>query len=185
MILPSPSIAKDAARASKRIHTEQFHGMSAQTLTNLLGFSGFRVTHFYMESQGGVACFHLLCEHEHDCALCPCCLQPSVSGYDRKNRSVRHLDIFGKRTIIHFTMRRFDCLVCGKPFSEQLSWVDPKRHQTRAYEDYIYQRIQKTPRKHVALQEGLSESTVLDIFKKSQRTTTKGRSRPGTSIGHR
>lgn len=169
MVLPSPSIAKDAARASKRIHPQQFHPLTAETLTDLLGFSGIRVTHFYLESQEGVEYLHLLCGHEHDCALCPRCLQPWVSGYDQKERSVRHLDIFGKRTIIHFSMRRFDCLVCGKPFSEQLSWVDPKRHQTRAYEAYIYQRIQKTPRKHAALQEGLSESTVLDIFKKKAK----------------
>ena len=72
--------------------------------------------------------------------------------------------------------RRFECNVCGKPFTEQLNWLEPKRRQTIPFENYIYQRVLKTPRKHVALQEGLSESTVLKIFKqqakKAMRTTS-------------
>ena len=54
-----------------------------------------------------------------------------------------------------------------------MKWIDAQRRQTRAYETYIYQRVQKTPRKHVALQEGLSESTVLDIFKKWAKQTVR------------
>jgi transposase len=58
---------------------------------------------------------------------------------------VRHLDVFGMRTIIHFDKRRFDCEVCGQPFSELLSWIAPKRRQTRAYEEQIYEQIKKRP----------------------------------------
>jgi transposase len=45
-------------------------------------------------------------------------------------------------------------------------WLDAQRRQTRAYEEHLYQRVRKTPRNQVAVEEGLSESTVLDIFKK-------------------
>jgi transposase len=80
------------------------------------------------------------------------------------------------RTFVHFAQRRFECVVCGEPFTENLAWIDPKRRQTRAFEEYIYQRTQKTPRKHVALQEGLSESTVKDIFKKWAKEQTRHQS---------
>jgi len=172
--LPAPKPDKDAAKAAKRIHQDFFQPVTAQTLTGLLGFPGIEVTHFFIEEQDGIQYLHLNCDHQHDVAMCPRCQQPAHSGYDHKERSVRHLDVFGMRTIIHFDQRRFDCEVCGKPFSEILNWIDPKRRQTRAYEDHIFQQVKKTPRKHVALKEGLSESTVLDIFKKKVKEERRG-----------
>ena len=172
--LPPPKPDKDAAKAAKRIHQDFFRPITSQTLTELLGFPGIEVTHFFIEEQGGIQYLHLDCDHQHDVAICPRCQQPAHSGYDHKRRSVRHLDMFGMRTIIHYDQRRFDCEVCGKPFSEILNWIDPKRRQTRDYEDHIFQQVKKTPRKHVALKEGLSESTVLDIFKKKVKEERRG-----------
>jgi len=143
--LPPPKIAKDAAKASKRIHQENFQPIVPQTLTQLLGFPNMEVTHFYIEEQEGSQYLHLVCDHQQDVALCPRCQQAATSGYDHKTRSVRHLDVFGMRTIIHFEKRRFDCEVCGTPFSELLSWIEPKRRQTRAYEQQIYERVKKRP----------------------------------------
>ncbi len=165
--LPPPKPSKDAAQAVKRIHQDFFRPMTVQTLTEILGFTSMEVTQFFIEEQEGIQYLHLACKHQHDVALCPRCQQAASRGYDHKKRSVRHLEVFGMRTIIHFDKRRFDCEVCGQPFSEILNWIDPKRRQTRAYEKYIFQQVKnKTPRKHIALQEGLSETTVLDIFKK-------------------
>ena len=173
--LPPPKPSKDAAKAAKRIHQDFFRPITARTLTELLGFAGMEVTQFFIEEQDGVQYLHLGCEHQHDVAICPRCQQAAPSGYDHKERSVRHLDVFGMRTIIHFEMRRFDCEVCGKPFSEILNWIAPKRRQTREYEEHIFQQVKnKTPRKHVALQEGLSEATVLDIFKKKVKEERRG-----------
>lgn len=172
--LPPPKIAKDAAKAITRIHLDFFQPITPQTLTQLLGFQGLEVTHFYIEDQDGTQFLHLACQHQHDVAVCPRCQQPALSGYDHKGRSVRHLDVFGMRTIIHFDKRRFDCEVCGQPFSEILSWIDPKRRQTRDYEVHIYEQVKKTPRKQVAQQEGLSETTVLEIFKKKAKEQQRG-----------
>ena len=172
-LLPAPKIANDAARASKRIGPEFFQPTSPDALSTLLELPGLTVTHFYVEEQDTTRYLHISCEHQHDIALCPHCQQPTDSGYENKKRSVRHLDMFGMRSIIHFVQRRFDCLVCGKPFTEQLPWIEPKRRQTGAFEDYIYERVQKTPRKHVALQEGLDESTVLDIFKRKAKESRR------------
>jgi transposase len=172
--LPPPKLAKDAAKASQRIHPDFFQPITRQTLTQLLGLPGMVVTHFFVEEQKGHPYLHLACDHHHNVAVCPRCQQAAGSGYDHKERSVRHLDVFGMRTIIHFDKRRFDCEVCGQPFSEILSWIEPKRRQTRAYEAHIYEQAKKTPRKQVALQEGLPEATVLDIFKKKAREKQRG-----------
>ena len=169
LLLPAPKIAKDAAKAVKRINYSHFLSITKESLNTFLDLPGINVTHCHIENQEGKQYLHLSCEHEHDIAICPTCQQPCFSGYDTKARSVRHLDLFGMATILHFPQRRFGCSVCGKPFTEQLQWIDKKRRQTRAFEDHIYERVKKTPRKHVVAQEGLDESTVLDIFKKKAR----------------
>jgi len=149
------------------VHHLNIETVKVETLSELLGLPGMRVTRFAIEQQGEQQYLHLFCEHEHDVALCPRCLTVAASGYDHKDRCVRYLDIWGMRTLVHFPQRRFDCEGCSKPFTENLEWIDPKRRQTKAFEEHIYQRVKnKTPRKQVALQEGLSESTVLEIFKR-------------------
>ena len=171
---PLETMVKDAARAVKRVDSLDIQIVTVETLSNLLDLPGMRVTRFAIEQQGEEKYLHLFCEHEHDVAICPRCLTVMTGGYDHKDRCVRHLDIWGMRTLVHFPQRRFDCEVCGKPFTENLEWIDPKRRRTKAFEEYIYQRVKnKTPRKRVALQEGLSESTVLDIFKKQAKQATR------------
>jgi len=179
---PARPVVKDAARAVKRVSSLLIQEVTTETLSKLLDLPGMRVAHFAIEEQGGGKYLHLFCEHEYDIAICPHCGKAMASGYDYRYRCVRHLDIWGMRTLVHFSQRRFDCWVCGKPFTENLEWIDPKRRQTRAYEEHIYQRVRKTPRKHVALQEGLSESTVLDIFKKWAKQATRQPRRRGLRV---
>jgi transposase len=179
---PTGVIVKDAARAVKRVDSLMVQAVTAETLNELLGLPGMKVTRFAIEQQGEEEYLHLFCEHQHDVAVCPRCGKATAGGYDHKDRCVRHLDIWGMRTFVHFPQRRFDCEVCGKPFTETLEWIDPKRRQTRAYEAHIYQRVQKTPRKHVALQERLNESTVLDIFKKWAKEATRQPRRRGVRV---
>jgi transposase len=144
LLLPAPKIAKDAAQAVKRIDHLHFLPITKESLSTFLDLPGINVTHCHIENQEGKQYLHLSCEHEQDIAICPTCQQPCFSGYDTKDRSVRHLDLFGMATILHFPQRRFGCSVCGKPFTEQLEWIDKKRRQTRAFEDYIYERVKKT-----------------------------------------
>jgi transposase len=163
---PRRKVEKDAAKAVKRVNDLTVQPVTGETLSELLNLPGMRVLRFAIEQQGEEQYLHLFCEHRHDVAICPRCQKAAASGYDDQDRCVRHLDIWGMKTFVHFSQRRFTCERCGEPFTENLEWIGLKRRQTNAYEAHIYQRVQKTPRKHVALQEGLSESTVLDIFKR-------------------
>lgn len=173
-LLNAPPIPKDASKAVKRVSPDFGKIITPETLTELLSLPNMLVSGFFLEKEENNEHLHLFCEHQYQIAICPCCQIASEALYEKKKkRSVRHLDVWGKRTIIHFNPRRFECDVCGKPFTQQLDWLEPKRRQTIPFENYIYQRVLKTPRKHVALQEGLSESTVLKIFKQQAKRATR------------
>ena len=174
--LPPPrrKRAKDAAQAVKRVDSLTLQAVTSETLSELLGLPGMRVSRFALEEEGEEQYLHLFCEHEHDVAICPRCMQVASGSHDQEDRCVRHLDVWGMKTLVHFAQRRFDCEVCGQPFTENLEWIEAKRRQTSAFETHIYQSVKhKTPRKQVALQEGLSEATVLDIFKRQARRAVR------------
>jgi transposase len=172
---PAPPIVNDAARAVNRIDSLEVKIITPETLTELLGIEGMLVTSFALEQLDDNEYVHLFFEHEHSIAILPCSGEVSTNIHDTKDRSVRHLDIWDKRTIIHFTRRRFECAKCKKTFTENLSWIDPKRRQTRAFEKYIYECLtkKKMTRRSVAQQEGLHEATVLKIFKKWAKEVVK------------
>lgn len=161
-------IADDAARAVRRVSSLDIQFLTPETLTALLDLPELRVVGFAIETEAETKYLHLFCEHIHEVALCPDCGEVMARGYDSESRSVRHLDIWGMRTIIHFPRRRFGCTVCDKPFTEVLAWIEPQRRQTLAFEQHIYASIhrKKMTRKQVAQQEGLHEETVLGIFKR-------------------
>ncbi|MGB5931960.1 MAG: ISL3 family transposase [Anaerolineae bacterium] len=171
---PRKKIAKDAAQGVKRVDSLTTQAVTAKTLSELLCLPGMRVTRFAVEEENKEQYLHLFCEHEHDVAICPRCMTATTEIHEQKDRCVRHLDIWGMRTLVHFPQRRFDCDGCGKPFTENLEWIDAKRRQTSAFEMHIYERVKhKTPRKQVALQGGLNEATVLDIFKRQAKRATR------------
>ena len=171
---PSKKIPKDAARAVKRVDSLTTQAVTAKTLSDLLGLPGMRFTRFAIEEENEEQYLHLFCEHEHDVAMCPRCLKATTRVHEEEDRCVRHLDIWGMKTLMHFPQRRFDCGVCGKPFTENLEWIGPKRRQTNVFEVHVYERVKnKTPRKQVALQERLHEATVLDIFKRQAKRAVR------------
>jgi transposase len=171
---PSRKIPRDPARAVKRVDELTTQAVTKRTLSDLLGLPGMKVTRFAIEEEDGEQYLHLFCEHEHDVGICPRCLRTTNEVHEEKKRCVRHLDIWGMKTLVHFPQRRFDCEACGKPFTENPEWIDPKRRQTNDFEMHIYDRVKnKTPRKRVALEEGLHEATVLDIFKRQAKRAVR------------
>ena len=182
LLLPAPRLPKDASRAVNRVAQLKIEDVSPESLSQLLNFPGMRVDKFAIEQQGDEQYLHLFCRHDSELSLCPHCCNPASYGYDHQERCVRHLDSLGMRVLVHFSQRRFDCSICGKPFTERLSWLDLKRRQTKAFEQYIFQRIEKTPRKHVALEEGVDESTVLDIFKRMAKAQMANRDNTGNIL---
>ena len=93
----------------------------------------------------------------------------SEDVHEGKPRCVRRLDIWGKKTFLHFSSRRFDCEHCEKPFTEELSYVEAHRRQTIIFERHIYESCKKSNIKKVAKQEGLCQSTVRDIIERQAK----------------
>lgn len=169
---------KDAARAVKRICQEEFIEVQDGTLTKLLGIATLLVTMYAMRKEGEQEVLHLWCKHKADVAICPRCGALSETIHDEQPRCVRHLDVWGKRTFLHFLSRRFDCEQCRRSFTEELAFVDTNRRQTRAFEQEIYKSCIGSNKKKVAKDKDLSQSSVRDIFnrcaRQQQRATGSG-----------
>ena len=136
------------------------------------------VTGYVIEVQGSEEILHIFCKHEHVMAMCPWCQQLSTTLHDSEERCVRHLDIWGKTTCLHFPSRHFDCEACGKPFTEQLSWIEKHRRQTEGFELRIYQRCKKEDQSTVAREERLHPNTVNEIFKRWVKRAARNRENP-------
>lgn len=165
LMLGAPArMIRDAARATKRVTGLMVQKVTTWTLTELLGLPGLVVTEYAMEKQGDVEVLHLFCKREHEIAICPRCAHIATAVHDSEKRCVRHLEIWGKVTFVHFPARRFDCDKCQKPFTEDLTWVEEKRRQTQAFELHIYERCKHTDKASVAAAEHLHPEIVKEIF---------------------
>lgn len=173
--LPSAmKVCRDAARATKRVALLSMKKLSAETLNELLGLPELVVTEYALEEQGETEVVHIFCEHRHEIALCPDCGEAATAVHERSMRAVRHLDIWGKTTLLHFSSRRFDCERCGKPFTETLSWLEEGRRHSQRFELHIYQQCQRSSAEAIARAEQLHPETVRAIFQRwAQRAVAK------------
>lgn len=158
------SFVKDAAKAVKRITQAEFTSVADDTLTKLLGIATLYVTMYALHREGDEDVLHLRCAHREEIALCTHCKALSTHVHQEEPRCVRHLDVWGKKTFLHFLSRRFKCDQCGKVFTEELPFADSHRRQSKAFEMHVYQSCLTSTRKAVAVREGLSQSTVKEIF---------------------
>jgi transposase len=171
---------KDAAKAVKRICSEEFREVLDDTLTELLGIAALVVRMYAIRREGEHEVLHLWCAHREEIALCTHCGSLSSELHQEEQRCIRHLDVWGKRTFLHFMARRFRCEHCGRIFTEELPFVDSHRRQSLAFEKHVYQSCLGSSRKVVAVREGLSHSTVKQIFN-YWATLNHARSVPGAT----
>lgn len=176
-LLPSGpvKIVRDAARAVRRTANLMVKRVTADTMSILLGLPGMVVREYALEQQGEREALHIFCDHEYDVAICPRCGKVSETQHEQEERCIRHLDIWGKATYVHFPSRRFDCGDCKKPFTESLSWVESKRRESTGYELHVYDQCKHTDQAAVAEREGLHPETVKGIFQRWARRAEKRR----------
>ena len=155
---------KDAAKAVKRICREEFKEVVDETLTELLGIATLVVRMYAIRREGEQEVLHLWCAHREEIALCTHCGSLSTAVHQEEHRCIRHLDVWGKRTFLHFMARRFQCEHCGRAFTEELPFVDTHRRQSKAFEKHVHQSCLASTCKAVAIREGLSHWTSKEIF---------------------
>lgn len=121
------SFVKDASKAVKRMTQAEFTTVADSTLTELLDIAALFVTMYCLRREGNEDVLHLRCAHRDEVALCTNCETFSTNIHQEEPRCVRHLDVWGKKTFLHFLSRRFKCDQCGKIFTEELPFVDSHR----------------------------------------------------------
>ncbi|MBL7211583.1 MAG: ISL3 family transposase [Desulfobacteraceae bacterium] len=158
------SFVKDAAKAVKRISQQEFKEVADETLTELLGIATMVVKMYAIRREGEHEVLHLWCAHREEISLCTHCGLLSTKVHQEEHRCIRHLDVWGKKTFLHFLSRRFKCEQCGLIFAEELPFVDSHRRQSTDFEMHVYQACLSGTCKATAVREGLSHSTVKEIF---------------------
>jgi transposase len=170
---------KDAAQSVKRSVGLAIQVVKEKMLTQILDLTHFAVYGYAVEQDAEQDILHLFCQLQVEAAVCPCCKRISVDIKDQQERCVRDVDWSGKRTFIHFAIRRFDCPACGHRFTEELRAVAWRRHQTVRFEVAVYQRCLASSKSAVAKACHLSYSTVDSIFNRYARRQER-RSQLGT-----
>lgn len=185
LLLSAPKrIMRDAARATKGKAGLMIEQVTAGTLSSLLGLPGMVVTEYAREQQGEQEVLHIFCEHEYDVAVCPHCGQVTQMVHERQERCIRHLDIWGQRTFVHFVARRFECEECGKTFMEELPWIESQRRESMAYELHVFEQCRHTDLAAVAEGEVLHPETVKGIFQRwAKRSEQQQQWRPVHCLG--
>jgi transposase len=86
-------------------------------------------------------------------------------GYDRDIK-LRHWPIFDRESYIVLRPKRYQCLRChGRPTTtERLSWYEPKRPHTKAYEERILLLLINSTVEDVSLKEGIGYDAVSGVM---------------------
>ena len=180
LLLNAPkSEIREAARSAKQKEGIEIEELNEETMSKLLGVKGIRIKRYGIEKREKEEILHLYSEAEHEIAICPRCGKISTEVHEEEERCVRHLEIWGKRTYIHFESRRFQCEGCQKPFTEELAWLEKRRRETIAYEEHIYKSCQGSSQAKVAQEERLHAETVKGIF---QRWAKRAVNKPQATI---
>jgi transposase len=145
------------------------------TLTHLLGLEQFEVTGYGIERDKKQDIVHIYGKNKVEVAICPCCHSVSTTIKEHKDRCVRDCDVWGKRTFLHFQIRRFECGECGHRFTEELKDIGWKRRQTIRFELQVYEACLGDSKKRTAEMFHLSQTAVNRIFKRWAKKRRKGK----------
>ena len=130
-------------------------------LTQLLNLPGIDVEEYY--DQGD----QLILEVEVRSieATCPRCGQTSTHLHQNHWYLARDLNISGRTVYLKVNRRQFKCSTCGKPFSETLDFIGPRRRQTNRFAEMIVQQVVHSDVHNVALQNDLTDEVVWSIVR--------------------
>lgn len=164
--------------------------MELRELTELVDIPSVRVTG-YRKARNRI---ELVVELKNESAVCPQCGVRSTRKHSEKMIPIRDLPCSGRKVYLLLPQRRFKCNHCGKPFTEQLSFVNCEAGFTKRYEQYVYVQCKGPSFLVVGKQEGISETAIAKICEsyaaprtqegampKAIRTRRRGKPRSGES----
>lgn len=98
---------------------------------------------------------------EERCSYCGYC---SSHVHDWRTRKVRDLSVLGKPLFLFVRVSRYRCGNCNEVFSQSFSSIQPNKHQTNRYREYLYEMCQGTSIQEVSRKEKVPYTTVERIF---------------------
>lgn len=107
-------------------------------------------------------------ETEAKGGVCPSCGTAALVPKERPVVVVRDLPIRGVATWLLWRKRRYQCLPCGRTFTEAHAEIPARARSTRRYDRYLYERVAAgAPIARVAREEALSFYRVQRVFSDS------------------
>ena len=136
--------------------------MSTSLLYHGLGVRGYR--YVKTEYQGGAIVFTLEQPRERYC--CPACGSANVIGRGLSPRRFRAVPWGSRSVFIDLAVPRVECRDCGVVRQVAISFADPRRSYTRAFERYALELLRMMTIQDVARHLGVSWDLVKEIDKR-------------------
>ena len=119
-----------------------FNGLTVTTLVNkLIGLQGLWVRGFHFQADKARVVVDVVPRRRKP--LCGICGRKVRKNKDRYNRYWRHLDLFGVRTYLRYSIRRVVCRRCGV-VREKVPWADKGSRFTKSFEQEVAWLAQRT-----------------------------------------
>lgn len=130
-------------------------------ISECLDFQGWKVKEKWFSGQD---LYLRLVPFEPGVSCCGICGAVVTHGKGcMRERSVRHLSQWHRKTYVVFSQRRFFCECCGKVVSEHIAWVRPYCRNTVMFEQLCASLCDNSPVTQVALQMKVDKMTLYNI----------------------
>jgi transposase len=136
--------------------------MSTSLLSHAFGIRGYQYTR--SDSQGGQVIFSI--HQEPQACRCPTCGSRDVKHRGHVERRFRTVPIGAKATIVALPIPRVECPSCGLVRQVEVSFADPRRSYTRAFERYALELSRSMTIRDVATHLGVGRDTIKEIQKR-------------------
>lgn len=107
---------------------------------------------------------------------CPSCKLPCERVRSYTERTVRDLDILGRKTYLTVRSRQFECQNCGRYFIEDVGIVTGNCNRTTRYDQYLYKMMQGINIQQVCVKEDVCWATLNGIYKSYSDASLAARS---------
>ena len=136
--------------------------MSTSLLYHAFGIRGYQYTR--TDYQGGQVTFTI--HQEPQACRCPACGSRAVKPRGHVERRFRTVPIGRKTTIVALPIPRVECPACGLVRQVAVSFADPRRSYTRAFERYALELSRRMTIRDVALHLGVGWDLIKEIQKR-------------------
>jgi transposase len=136
--------------------------MSTSLLYHAFGIRGYQYRR--SDYQGGQTIFTI--EQEPRTRRCPACGSSDVISRGTLERRFRSLPIASRATIVVLPISRVECRACGAVRQVEVSFANPRRSYTRAFERYALELSRRMTIRDVARHLNVSWDTIKDIQKR-------------------